>query len=174
MTDLKPYIEQEMGEDIFYESLGKNIFKAFGCVALLSFGAYAIYTWIVPLILTMLSNMPISFMLVFAASYFVFLYLFHVNTIKGALSWIFITFTYSGLLYLLGEAIIVAAIVFGVFVTAVALFGEGFFTTVFTYLDLREWVKTDISDKAYRERIQSEALLKQQQSNEEQPNGGED
>jgi hypothetical protein len=39
------------------------------------------------------------------------------------------------------------------------------------YLDLKEWVKTDISDKEYRERIQREALLKQQQSNEEQMTG---
>lgn len=173
MTDLKTYVEQEMGEDIFYESLGKNIFKAFGCVALLSFGAYAIYTWIIPLILTMLSNMPVSLMLIFAASYFIFLYLFHVNTVKDALSWILITFTYSGLLYLLGEAIIIAAIVFGIFVTVVALFGEGLFTTIFTYLDLKEWVESDISDKEYRERRENEALVKQQQQSDEEQTTGE-
>jgi hypothetical protein len=77
-------------------------------------------------------------------------------------TWIFISFLYSGIMYLLGESIIISAIILGILVTISIIFGEVSFTSIFTYKDLKNWVEQD-KLKIERERIKESQARRDQE-----------
>ncbi len=156
MKDLKSRIEGKMDESYFYEILRKNMIISLVGVGVIFAMMYAVYNGLIPMMQTLLpmaTNLSILFVIMLVASYFIFIHIFRVDEPLERIIWILASIAYVSLLYLLGEAIIIAILIFGIFITLTAIFGEISFTSILTYIDLKEWAEAEESQKHIEEKV---------------------
>lgn len=140
MGDTLKYIEGRMDEDELYARIGWNSIKALLIVIGSLILGWVVYSFIIPAI----SGGKAVFFLSYAiVAVIAFMYVFKPKTWIDRATWSVYALAYATVMYLTGECIIIAIILMGLLVAVACVGGETLFTTIFTYRDLKEWVKRD-------------------------------
>jgi hypothetical protein len=87
----------------------------------------------------------------------VFAYVFKVKVkdVTSVATWGMISLGYSIMLYFFGELIFIGLVATGILIVALFLGGDGFLSGIYTYNDLRKWVREKTAAEAG---VKNEAL----------------
>jgi hypothetical protein len=140
MEDLFKYIEGRMDESSLYGIIVKNVVKSlFILVGILLFGWF-----ICNILIPSAQSSWLMFIVSCCVTIFVFQYVFKPSGWYDRSVWVIGACLYSAVMYISGQSIVLSIITFGTILTIFLLFGESIFTGIFTYRDLKEWVRKDL------------------------------
>ena len=155
MKETLEFVEGRMDESEFYGSLFWNLIKGtFAVIGILILGL-GTYHVLVP---AATGGKAGFFILSWFVTLAAFFYVFRPQEWLGWTGRIMMsiyTAIYAFIMYIGGETVFIAMILLGVVVALVLVFGDAFFTGIFTYNDLKEWVKKE-QEKIDRERAKAD------------------
>lgn len=168
MGDTLNYIEGRMDEDELYAKIGWNSIKALLLVIGILILGFVVYSFIIPA----LSGGKSGFYLIYAIiAVIAFMYVFKPKTWLDKALWTVYALAYATVMYLTGECVVIAIILMGLLLAIACIGGEVTFTTIFTYRDLKEWVKDDKrhAEDAENAKKAKEALDEMKRNDDENP-----
>jgi hypothetical protein len=134
------YIEGTMDEGLLYFSVAVNAFKSAFLLLLILGAGWVVYSFIVPAAMGGHAGVYLAYLVVTIVA---FMYVFKPVGYLEKIGWGAYSVLFSAGMYLSGECVVIALIVCGVMLGTAVVFGEVIFTGLFTYRDLKEWVKND-------------------------------
>ena len=134
-----------MDETELYGYIAKNSIISIFVVGIFLLAAYFIYEFIlaIPYIISLLYGM-VDYMHigVLIPTMIIMGYIFRsIYNIR----WFIISFIYGTVMYLLGDSIGMLMLFIGILFTVIILSGEITSTSILTYIDVKEWIQSDIN-----------------------------